>query len=280
MNAHTLHATQTVARIVGGWRGAPPVAVVESPQDLPVPAPSDVRGLFHRGATWVVADTQPPAQIGATLAHEVLGHAAMRETLGASWRSFMHALQDGVRAGDQPMRGFRDSVARVYVDDKGECNLSSVQMGDEVTAAVVECRYNSATGRLDIVQPGRKVVMAAVGHVAREWLYLDRPASFDELEGALLAAEHRLRFGGAFYGLGYQLRRWYASRMPKFNPKAAPMSLAESERLLRNAGGSERAWRNFWFFLKLEFPILLGGLFFVGCLLAGGFWLLRVLGGL
>lgn len=245
MNAHTLRAQQTVDRIASSWRGAPPVSVVEVPSDLPVPAPSDARGLYHRGAAWVVSDTQPDTQVARTLAHEAIGHHAMRATLGKSWRPFMHALQDGARAGDQPIRGFRADVARVYVDDKGVCNLSSVQMGDEVAAAVVEDRFNSATGRLEIEHPGHKMARAAVGHVSREMLYLDRPANMNELEGALLIAEHRLRFGGAFFGLGYLAKRWYASTMAKpWNPSSPPMSLRESQNLLKAEKDRQTWWED------------------------------------
>jgi hypothetical protein len=74
---------------------------------------------------------------------------------------------------------------------------------------------------------------AASGHFDREILYRDRPVDFDQLLGTLLASEHRLRYGGAFFGLGFRLKGWYAPPMPKFDPKAPPMSLRESEFLLK-----------------------------------------------
>jgi hypothetical protein len=235
MNAHTLQVTQTVDRIVSGWRGAPPVSVVHATTDLPVPAPTDARGMFRKGEAWVVASTQPTSQVGETLAHEALGHHAMRITLGRSWSPFMHAMQDGMRDGDWRLQCFRDEVRSAYVDDAGDFNLSRVAESDEITAAIVESRFDSATGRMDIKRPWKKLALAAAGHFSREGLYADVPASFEQLEGTILFAEHRLRYGGAFFGLGYRIRHWYASaNMSKpWNPNDRPMSLRESESLLK-----------------------------------------------
>ncbi|MFZ2306856.1 MAG: hypothetical protein WAW73_17830 [Rhodoferax sp.] len=233
MNANTAHASTIVDRIVSGWRGAPQVTIVESVSDLPVQGPSDVRGLFYRGGTWVVVDNQASIEVPRTLAHEVIGHHAMRDTLGGSWRSFMHAVQGGIRSGDWRLGYFQQDVRGRYTDGTGVCNLSPTQESDEIAAAVVELLFDGQSGRLAVNQPFRKIARAGLGHAAREGLYLDRPVCMDELLGTLLAAEHRLRFGGPLWGLGRRLRDWYAPRMPKFNPKAPPMSLRESERLLK-----------------------------------------------
>lgn len=237
MEAQIHRASAVVDRIVSAWRGAPPVAVVAWPEDLPVNgAPGDTRGLYHRGAAWVVAKTQLyPDQAAETTAHEVIGHHAVREILGSAWRSFMHAIHDGANSGDVALNNFRSYVREVYVNDQGECNLSRAAVADEITAAITEARFDSASGRLAIDQPTRKLALAVAAHLKREALYLNSPATLDELEGALLIAEHRLRHGGMLFGVGYRLKRWYASAtMPRpWNPKAPPMSLAESERLLK-----------------------------------------------
>lgn len=235
MNAHTVHASTIVDSIVRGWRAAPCVTVVHNPDELPIPAPSDARGLYHRGGTWVVASTQSRARVVQTLAHEVVGHHAMRDMLGRKWRGFMHAISDGAARGDQNLIDFREHVRDAYCDNNGACTLSRVAMADEIAAALVEARFDGKTGRLAIANPARKMAMAAAGHLSREVLYTDRPVSIEELEGAILAAEHRLRHGGLFYGFGRRLRDWYASATMTrpWNPKERPMSLAESERLLR-----------------------------------------------
>ncbi len=258
---NTLYASRVVDRIVNGWRGAPKVTVVESVKDLPVEVPGDVMGIFYRGDTWVVVDTQATSQIPQTLAHEALGHYAMREVLGQNWRSFMHAVQGGIRAGDWRLAYVRQSVRERYIDDSGACTLSSTYESDEIAAAVVELVFDGETGRMAIPQPLRMMARAGVGHVAREGLYINRPACMDELLGTLLAAEHRLRFGGPLWGLGYRLRRWYAPAMAKpWNPKSPPMSLRESDNLLK-AESDRLKW---WTDLKFGFD----GIVLVACLVA------------
>lgn len=247
MNAHTLQTAQIVDRIVAGWRAAPPVKVVQATADLPVHAPADARGMWRRGEVFVVAN-QPLNMVGDTLAHEAIAHHGLRETLGPSWGSFMHGVQSGLRAGDGQLRCFRDDVRAAYVDGGGRFNLNATQESDEIAAAIAESRFHGATGRMRVQQPLRKLMQAAGGQFSREVLYRDRPVDFDQLLGAILAAEHRLRYGGAFFGLGFRLKGWYASQMPAPKPLdryKPPMSLRESERLLK----AEKDWsatKNGW----------------------------------
>lgn len=236
MNAHTIQVAQIVDRITSGWHAAPPVTIVDWPEDLPVKnAPRDVRGLWRRGEAYVVA-TQPLDLVGDTLAHEVIAHHGLRETLGRSWGSFMFGVQAGVRAGDGRLRCFRNEVRGTYVDESGNCNLSPMAESDEIAAAIAESRFNVVTGRMRVQQPLSMLLRAAAGHISREVLYRDRPVDFDQLLGTILISEHRLRHGGLFFGLGYRLRRWYAPPMPSPKPVdryTPPMSLAESDRLLK-----------------------------------------------
>ena len=82
MNARTIQVAQIVDRITSGWHAAPPVTIVEWPEDLPVKnAPRDARGMWRGGEAFVVAN-QPLELVGDTLAHEALGHCGLRETLG------------------------------------------------------------------------------------------------------------------------------------------------------------------------------------------------------
>lgn len=227
-------AKLAVDHIVGNWLGAPSVKVVRQTTDLPIAAPADVRGLYMKGAAWIVAATHTYYDVGATVAHEVLGHHGVRVSLGAKWRPFMHAIQDGLRAGDSRLHLIRGEVRAAYVDHAGKFNLSSVAESDEIVAAVAEYGFDSAAGCLVIQKPAHKMVSAAKGQFLRETMYMDHPATFEQLEGELVAAEHRLRHGGPVWGLGFKLRRWYASAMSKpWNPNSPPMSLAESQSLLK-----------------------------------------------
>lgn len=234
MNAHTLQATQIIDRITSGWHAAPTVTIVEWPEDLPVKnAPRDARGLWRGGEAFIVS-TQPLDMVGDTLAHEALGHYGLREALGRHWRGFMFGVQSGARSGDGRLRCFRDEVRGTYVGESGACNLSPVLEADEICAAVVESRFHAPSGRLRVQQPLGKLMLAAGGHISREVLYRDRPVDFDQLLGTILIAEHRLRYGGAFFGLGRRVRDWYYSPMAKpTSIHDIPMTLAESERLLK-----------------------------------------------
>lgn len=269
MNAHTLQATQIVDRIVSGWRAAPTVKIVQATADLPVRVPADVRGMWRSGEAYIVSGTQPLSMVGDTLAHEALGHCGLREVLGGSWGSFMLGVQSGLRAGDGRLRCFRDDVRAAYVDTAGVFNLNATQESDEIAAAIVESRFHSPSGRLRVQQPLRKLMQAASGHFSREVLYRDRPVDFDQLLGTILIAEHRLRYGGAFFGLGFRLKGWYAPPMPKFDPNAPPMTLAESERLLKEE--DERvAKKGGWPMEAISFATLLAFLAVIGLILLFG----------
>lgn len=251
--SQVLQAEAIVHRITSGWRGAPPVTVVSNTTDLPVAAPADARGMWRGGQSFIVS-TQPLDLVGDTLAHETLGHCGLRETLGRHWRGFMFGVQSGARAGDGRLRCFRDEVRGTYVDESGACNLSAVLEADEICAAVTESRFHAPSGRLRVQQPLRKLMLAAGGHISREILYRDRPVDFDQLLGTILIAEHRLRYGGAFFGLGRRLHGWYAPGMPKFDPNAPPMSLRESEFLLKAEADrvtNREEMKVVWMFVRL-----------------------------
>lgn len=224
-----------VDQLVSNWRAAPPVRVVEIVDDLPCKVYDDTRGLYRRGEAWIVANACTKSEVIETLAHEVVGHHGMRQALGSLWRPFMQAIQSGARGGDPRLNRIRKHVARAYVDQSGQCNLNPIAHSDEMAAALAQLRFSGKSGRLEVARPMRKVAKAAVGQMSREGLYLNSPATFEELEGALVLSEHHLRFGGHFWGVGFLARRWYAAAtMAKpWNPKSPPMSLDESESLLK-----------------------------------------------
>lgn len=233
MNAHGIAATRLVDQLVSNWRAAPLITVVEIVDDLPCKTFDDVKGMYRSGEAWIVANACTPAAVVETVGHEVIGHHGMREALGGLWRPFMQALHAGAR-DDHRLSMIQRRVTGVYVDDTNGCYLSPVHQGDEMAAHLAEWRIRGDTGRLDIQNPLLKVSKAAVGHLSRETLYLNSPATFDELEGNLALAEHKLRYGGHLWGVGFLLRRWHTARMAKpWNPRDVPMTLAESERLLK-----------------------------------------------
>ncbi len=230
----------SVRDVVAEWRGAPPVVVVNSPSELPVRnAPTDARGLYSSGKAWIVAKS--PRQDSETLAHEVIAHHGLRKSLGGQVKSFFYAVQDGIAGGDPTLKRIRSYVRSVYVDDRGQPVLNRSSEADEIAAVVAEARFDGKRSRLVIEDANRKMSKATANRIARDLLYLDRPADLEEVEGALLIAEHQVRHGGPFWGLGYRWKRWYARPMAKFDPRKPPMSLAQSEFLLREESDQQQS---------------------------------------
>lgn len=254
------HPIQTVADAMRKrWRGAPPIHVVSTAAALPFKAPDDTEGAYHRGEVLLVADALHPARAVTVLAHETVAHHGLRQLLGRAWPSFMGGVIDGSRR-DGFLRGARGHVERVYTDDAGACNLTQRQLADEMAAAVVERRMDLVTMGLSVEEPLRKQALAVRGHLAREVLLVDHPVCADQLDGALLLAERRVRHGRKFFGWAVRVADWYAARMSKpYDFSKRPMTHEESKALLR--GEEQRRQRKderfvFWHIAALA--LLLG----------------------
>lgn len=250
-----------VRKIVSGWYSSPPITVVNSTTELPFYAPDDVRGAYRikTKEAFIVSNNHFPSEIAGTIAHEVIGHHGVRVHKHGFWRSFMFGIQDGLRQGDKNLSRYRSHVKAAYIDEAGNFNLTPVQEADEIVASIVETKFDGASGRLKIDHPFSKQWLAMRRHISRESLYLDRPVSFEEVEGVALAAEHRLRHGDAFFGIGRRLKEWYSPEMPKYNPSKPPMSVEESQRLLKAEDDRVRWWRD----LKFGFD----GIVLIACMI-------------
>ncbi|WP_148661728.1 hypothetical protein [Roseateles chitosanitabidus] len=233
---------EVAAEFAERWRGCPPIRVVDTPRDLPFPAPPDVEAAYRRGEAFLVASALDGERAAAVIAHEVVGHHGVRATLGAAWRSFLASTLAGSRQ-DPHLKATRQRIEAIYVADGGTVALPPMRLADEIAATIAERSIDPSTGRMAVARPIHKQAAAVAGHVAREVLLLDRPVDVNELEGVVLLAERQLRVGGRFFGWRRRWGRWYAGLMAhKFDPNARPMSLAESEDLLRGAKDQE-LWR-------------------------------------
>lgn len=199
-----------VGRLTADWCAGPPVTVVPSVADLPVAVPADVVGLFYRRKVFIVA-AQPRDRLGRVLAHEAFGHFGLRKALGrVGWRRFMLAVHTAARkGGDTFLRGLHGKVKSLYGNDRGKTELRPVQQADELVSAYAEDAFDPRSGRLLVHDPVLKQAEAVVGHLAREYLRLDVPVCSRQVEGMLLYSEHTLRYGGAFWGAGFRLKRLY-----------------------------------------------------------------------
>lgn len=225
-------------RITSTWRAGPPVSVVATPADLPVPAPDDVRGMFWRGEAWVVASNHPRGGVARTLAHEAVGHHGLRQLLGPAWREFMVSIRRGAGA-DPKLGALQAHIGEVYGP------LRPAQLGDEIAAHLAERLAHPINGRLRPEGRLGKLARAAFGWVARERLYLDRPVDAAELEGTLVLAEQLIQRGRLRLAPWVRVR--YSEAMSKPSTHRPYSSAAEQEHELRQLEQRESDWEGLKF---------------------------------
>ncbi|UBB15424.1 hypothetical protein [Comamonas odontotermitis] len=242
------------------WHRGPKVHIAPTARDLPVPAPEDARGLYWRGDVHLVA-AQPMDSFAQALVHEAVGHHGLRQLMGSEWKHFMRHISDGIRAGEPGLQHIRRHIRRSYTDDAGRYMLTSRQEADEVAAYVAEEMVCYATGSIKPDRPLTQALQAVKGRVLREGLCLDRNVSRSELEGALFLAAKHLE-GWPWLPVRHRIRRFWGTcanmlgMVDKYKP---PMSMAESERLLRNEAQRIKD--------KEERAFLFNGIFGILCLI-------------
>lgn len=172
------------------------VRVVDTPADLPVPAPADALGLHLNGVIYLVASTnRSKAQVQRTLAHEAVAHYGLRSMLGREgFRAFVNQVQFAARARPGPLREVSDYIRRTYVDQDGVFNLTPAQEGDEIAARVVELGVDPISGEF---KPGFGMLKAVFSKVAEFLRSLGIPVRFTnaELQGMLVRSMRRLQAG-------------------------------------------------------------------------------------
>jgi adenine/guanine phosphoribosyltransferase-like PRPP-binding protein len=132
---------QAVDKLAATWTDGPPINVVATPADLPVAgAPSDVRGMVHKGTVYVVAANHRDVRgVAKTLAHEAVGHYGLWKMLGTDGtRQFSRNLQLALKSGNVPLKKIAAQVRALYVDENGDFNLTPAQESNEVAAFAVE----------------------------------------------------------------------------------------------------------------------------------------------
>lgn len=246
---NTLHASTVTHWFTSRWPRGPRVRIAPTAGQLPFPQSDDVRGVYWNGEVHLVA-AQPIDSLAQTLAHEAVGHFGLRQLLGREWPHFMRHLHDGVRAGDPGLQRLRNHIRRSYADETGQYHLSHRQEADEIAAYVAEELVRMEDGSIRPARPLAQALEAVAGRVLREGLCLERNVSRSELEGALFLAVKHLE-GWPWHPLKQRICSvWGGCRtmlgmVDKYKP---PMSLAESERLLKAEDdrlGSVAFWKGF-----------------------------------
>lgn len=184
------------------WLNGPKIKVVRSTDELPIDAPSDARGLIHKGTAYVVAVNHlDRAGVARTLAHEAIGHYGLWKALGKDGRrQFEQNLQLALKSGNKPLNAIAAKVRELYVDEAGKFNLSPAQEANEIAAFAVEAALD-ADGNFNPGYGFFKQVWAKVADFLRG-LGIQVKFTNVELQGMLvtslrgLEAGHRLDGGG------------------------------------------------------------------------------------
>jgi hypothetical protein len=189
-----------IGRLAAGWRAAPPIEVVETCRDLPVPAPLGARGLLWRGRVFVNAQ-QMPATLARTLAHEAVGHFGVRQVLKGKWQRFMGAVHDGIQSRrDRKLSQLGDSVRKTYVDKRGRCELMPLQLADEVTAAASEIFADPWTADVRSPRSRTRTRFSDVMRALRMPRHVPLRFGLPEMSAVLRAAAAKLKSGCQRFG--------------------------------------------------------------------------------
>ena len=236
---------QEVHRITADWRAAPPIHVVRSYEHLPVPSPPDADALYTGDAVYLVGD-HPPDRVAQLLGHEVHCHHGLRLLHGPrAWTGFMGAVAAGARGGDLTLQRCREHVRNAYRDADGELYLGTLLEADETAARLAELLFDPELGPFVAAHPHRDRLAALLGHIQRDVLLFDEPATAGQVRGALLEAAALIRDGRRFWNWAGWCYPAPTMPIPKpMGPAQPARDLAESEWLLQQEASRRRFWED------------------------------------
>ena len=121
------------------------VNIVQSVSDLPFDAPKDLRGAYHNGEVYVVADNTSTLDFEEVVAHETVGHLGLESMLGkGGFRSLLqtvHKLKDS----NPEIRRVLENIKAAYTDPQGQYNLDEIQEAREILAHIAQSKANYLT---------------------------------------------------------------------------------------------------------------------------------------
>ena len=206
-SAMSITEVQSAAnKLSANWKSGPAIKVVASTEELPVPAPTDARGLIHNGTAYIVARNHTDRDgVARTLGHEAIGHYGLWRMLGdEGTRQFQRNLQLALKSGNVPLTKLSEKVRRLYVDSNGGFNLNTADEANEIAAFAVEDAIDTATGEF---KPGFGLLKSVYAKVADFLRSLGIMVKFTniELQGMLVSAMRGLKTGRKLDGGGQSL---------------------------------------------------------------------------
>jgi len=127
------------SKLINRVKNTVEVEIVQSIDDVAeFDIPQGVRGFYHNGKAYIIADAVTEFDFETVLAHEVVGHAGMEGLLG---RSGFNNLINQVKQLNTPrIRAIRDHIRREYTNQQGEFQLNEDQIAREVIAHIAESK--------------------------------------------------------------------------------------------------------------------------------------------
>lgn len=177
------------------WKSAPPIRVVDTVADLPFRnPPANARGAYDGRTIWVVAvNHRSPATLRRTIAHEAVAHAGLRGMLGEQdFEKLLRTVKVALQSKNKALMEIQADVRRIYVDDKGNFNLSEQSEMDEIIARATEEAVDLSTGTIKDGFGAFKTIYSRIAEWLRNVVGLKVPFSMTELHGFLLRSEEYL----------------------------------------------------------------------------------------
>lgn len=177
------------------WKSAPPIRVVDTVADLPFRnPPANARGAYDGRTIWVVAaNHRSPATLRRTIAHEAVAHAGLRGMLGEQdFEKLLRTVKVALQSKNKALMEIQADVRRIYVDDKGNFNLSEQSEMDEIIARATEEAVDLSTGKIKDGFGAFKTIYSRIAEWLRNVVGLKVPFSMTELHGFLLRSEEYL----------------------------------------------------------------------------------------
>jgi hypothetical protein len=138
---------KTFSKLINRVKDTVEVEVVQSIEDVAeFDIPRGVRGFYHKGKAYIIADAVTEFDFETVLAHEVVGHAGMEGLLGRS--GFNNLINQVKNLKNPRVEAIREHIRREYTNQQGEFQLNDDQIAREVIAHIAESKasYLSDSG--------------------------------------------------------------------------------------------------------------------------------------
>jgi len=136
-------------KLINRLKGTTDIEIVQSAEEVPnIDVPSGVRGVYHRGKVYIIADAVSEFDLETVIAHEVVGHAGMEGLLGRPGFNNLVQQINRIKATNPRIQKVLETIRREYTNHHGEYQLNDQQEAREIIAHIAESKasYLSDSG--------------------------------------------------------------------------------------------------------------------------------------